>query len=140
MLVQNDWRGAELGSLARRQLGAQLFENSDRVQIDGPSVLLPAELATPFGLLIHELGTNAVKHGALSSDDGTIRLTWTLSPLTKGKLLEVCWLEQGGPQPDDEMKSGFGFILIGKGIPGAEVKREVRKAGLVYKIALPMDS
>src|SRR5262249_19021491 len=58
LLVGSDWKGAQLEALARRQLGAQLFENGGRVKLSGPPVLLPADLATPFGLMLHELGTN----------------------------------------------------------------------------------
>jgi two-component system CheB/CheR fusion protein len=102
-------------------------------------VLLPADLATPFGLLLHELGTNALKYGSLASESGTARLTWRLLPQADGQLLEVEWHEEGGAKPDGKFKPGFGTFLIESGLPGAKVTREIHRDGLSYKIQLPLD-
>jgi two-component system CheB/CheR fusion protein len=139
LLVSSDWQGAQLEALARRQLGAQLQENGGRVNLSGPSILLPADLATPFGLLLHELGTNAVKYGALSVEGGTVSLTWQLHPRVEGQLLEVNWLEEGGTRPNSKFKSGFGGFLIEGGLPGAKVARKIHEDGLLYEIELMLD-
>jgi two-component system CheB/CheR fusion protein len=136
LLVGSKWQGAQLESLVRRQLGAQLFEDSGRLKLEGPAVLLPPDLATPFGLLLHELGTNALKYGALSSDGGTVALTWQLNTRADGQLLNIQWREQGGPQPAPSFKSGLGTRLIQGGLPGATVKREIHHDGLCYVIEL----
>ena len=136
LLVSSDWRGARLDVLARRQLGAQLFENGGRVKLSGPLVLLPADIATPFGLLLHELGTNALKYGSLSADGGTARLTWSLHPGDDGQHLEVIWREENGSRPDNKMKPGFGSYLIENGLPAAKVTRDIHDDGLSYKIEM----
>jgi two-component system CheB/CheR fusion protein len=136
LLVSTEWKGAQLELLAQKQLGAQLFENGGRVKLDGPRVLLSADIATPFGLLLHELGTNAVKYGSLSVEGGTVSLTWVLHPKAEGQLLEVYWREEGGSRPDSKAKSGFGSFLIESGLPGAKVTRELHDDGLTYRIEL----
>ena len=84
LLVESDWKGAALGGdLAHQQLNAHGGEDPDRLRIRPErSSLLPADLATPFGLVLHELATNAAKHGALSNRTGPGRskCTWTLNP------------------------------------------------------------
>ena len=137
LMVSSNWKRAQLESLARRQLGAQLFENAGRLRQEAPAVMLPADIATPFGLLLHELGTNALKYGALSGESGTVSLTWHLRPEESGPLLEVIWLEQGGPAPDKIFKPGFGSYLIENGLPRAQVKRDIGHGELSYKIELP---
>ena len=74
LLVKSEWKGADLEELARDQLGAY----PDRLRIEGERVLLPADLATPFSLVLHELATNAAKHGALSRARGRVNLSWTV--------------------------------------------------------------
>jgi two-component system CheB/CheR fusion protein len=136
LLVSSDWQGAQIEALIRRQLGAQLLEDGGRLSLDGPPIMLPARLATPFGLLLHELGTNALKHGALSTEGGTITLTWRLHSNPQKPVLEVNWTEEGGPRPAGNFKPGFGAYLIERGIPDSKVTREVRSNGLTYRIEM----
>jgi two-component system CheB/CheR fusion protein len=139
LLVTHNWRGAELSTLIRSQIGGQVEEDHDRVTLEGPSVILPAHLATPFGLLFHELATNASKHGALSTDTGTVGLTWGLHQKGEKRVLEVVWSETGGPRPNDAGKPGFGSYLIENGLPGAKVTRTYRDDGLVCTIEVALD-
>src|SRR5262249_16240610 len=126
LLVESNWNGAELGELARRQLKPYLEADTGRMRLEGPPVLLPTELATPFGLVLHELGTNAVKHGALSGDGGTVSFTWKVdNTRDNGRVLTAVWQEHGSP-PVTPAATGFGSMLIDKGIPNAKVRREYR--------------
>jgi two-component system, chemotaxis family, CheB/CheR fusion protein len=77
-LAGSDWQGADLGALARAQLEPYTSENPDRLHLNGEPISLPADVATPFGLILHELATNAAKHGSLSDPSGTVRLSWSL--------------------------------------------------------------
>jgi two-component system CheB/CheR fusion protein len=138
LLVQSQWRGADLAALARGQLRPHAAEGSDRLRIEGPSVVLDAELATPFGLVLHELASNAVKYGALSRRTGSVSVTWTLSSRDQAPYLTVVWQESGGPQVREPTKSGLGTNFIEHGIPGATVRREFRPDGFVCTIGLPL--
>ena len=64
LLVQSDWQGADLAALTRVQLQPYASDGRTAPAHRGPAVSLPAELATPFGLVLHELATNAAKYGA----------------------------------------------------------------------------
>jgi two-component system CheB/CheR fusion protein len=139
LLVTHNWRGAELSTLIRSQIGGQVTEDHDRVTLDGPSLILPAHLATPFGLLFHELATNASKHGALTTETGTVRLTWGLHQKGEKRVLEVVWSEMGGSRPNAAGKPGFGSYLIEHGLPGAKVTRTYRDDGLVCMIEVVLD-
>jgi two-component system CheB/CheR fusion protein len=138
LLVESDWKGADLADLAHQQLDAYGGKNPDRLSISGEAILLPADVATPFGLVLHELATNAVKYGALSNPTGRVAVTWTLSPGNKRRLIRVEWQETGGPTVQKPGAGGFGTTLIESAIPGAMVKRELRAGGLACAIELEL--
>lgn len=138
LLVQSDWKGADLEAIARAQLKPLASGNPDRLHIEGQAVMLPADVATPFGLVVHELAANAAKYGALSVDKGTVDLHWDVSGGNKKRLLTVVWQERNGPRPKRGAKTGFGSTLIDHSIPNATVRREFAKDGFVCTIAVPL--
>jgi two-component system, chemotaxis family, CheB/CheR fusion protein len=87
LLVDSEWRGAELRVLARSQLEA----HARRFRFEGPPVTLPPELATPFGLVLHELATNATKHGALSKEKGVVLISWSTQAGNEHPILKFEW-------------------------------------------------
>ena len=138
LLVESDWKGADLGELANQQLGPYRSRQPDRLRVEGEPVLLPADMATPFGLVLHELATNAAKHGALSSRTGHVAVTWALSRRNNTRTLRFEWRETGGPAVREPMHAGFGSSLIESAIPGGQVKRELRDDGLVFTVEVTL--
>jgi two-component system, chemotaxis family, CheB/CheR fusion protein len=138
LLVESDWRGANLSELARSQLDAHASDASDRVDIDGEPIFLPTDLATPFALVLHELATNASKYGSLSRPDGSVHLGWTVTRENNLRTLKLVWQEQGGPPVNSPMAPGLGTILIETAIPGAKVKREFLATGFRCTIDAPL--
>jgi two-component system CheB/CheR fusion protein len=138
LLVESDWKGADLGELAQQQLAAYRPRPPDRLRIEGEPVLLPADLATPFGLVLHELATNAAKHGALSNRTGKVAVTWGVSRGNNIRALRFDWKETGGPASREPAPVGFGGTLIESAIPGARVKREFRGDGLEVTVEVPL--
>jgi two-component system CheB/CheR fusion protein len=138
LLVDSHWQGADLATLARKQLEGHVSENSGRLQLTGEAVALPADVATPFGLVLHELATNAAKHGSLSRDHGKVALSWSKGTRNNQPLLTVEWKEGGGPPVKPPETTGFGTALIEKGIPNATVTREFHPGGLVCTIELSL--
>jgi two-component system, chemotaxis family, CheB/CheR fusion protein len=138
LLVDSGWRGADLESLARKQLEPYTADSPERINVAGEPIALPPDLATPFSLVLHELATNAAKHGSLSREGGKVDVSWTLGARNNQPLLTVEWRESGGPPAQPPRATGFGSALIEKGIPNAAVTREFRPGGLVCTIELPL--
>jgi two-component system CheB/CheR fusion protein len=138
LLVQSDWKGADLTSLAREQLKPYISDDPSRVQIEGPPVMLPPSLASPFGFVIYELATNAAKYGAWSAPGGTVSLTWSLVPGKQSTMLKFVWKESGGPRVKPPAGKGFGSVLIEQGVPQARVQREFKPAGVTCTIEVPL--
>ncbi|MBV9751262.1 MAG: PAS domain-containing protein [Hyphomicrobiales bacterium] len=138
LLVGSEWKGADFGALAGNQLEPYVTENSERLRIEGEAILLPADLATPFGLVLHELATNAAKHGSLSRPDGTVDVSWNIGSGNGKRLLTVVWKETGSPSAKTRGAKGLGSALIESGIPDAKVTREFRPEGLVCTIEVPL--
>lgn len=90
-------------------------EDGDRVVIEGPDVAIGGDAATSFALVLHELATNAAKYGALSIDDGHLRISWTVA---QGHL-DLIWEEHGGPTIDSAPgREGFGTLLARRSAGG----------------------
>jgi two-component system CheB/CheR fusion protein len=139
LLVESDWSGTELGELARRQLQPYVEADPDRLRLDGPPVLLPTDLATPFGLVLHELGTNAAKYGALSNARGIVNFRWKLDRTGDDTtLLSAVWQERDGPPVTNPRTTGFGSALIRRGIPNAKVDHKYRADGVVCTVELSL--
>lgn len=137
VLIDNNWHGAELGTLARGQLAAYVLEDDNRIDITGPTVRLPAEYAAPLGLIFNELATNAVKYGALSVPTGNIQLFWRTERRAQSKLkIFITWRERGGPPTTAPSSRGFGSTLIEKSLADAKVESFFEAEGLTCKIEL----
>ncbi len=109
LLVKSDWRGARLREVIEEQL-APYAVGGQRIALDGPDIKLPADLATPLSLVLHELSANALKYGALSAKTGTLRLDWGFKPDGTGQEFEFRWREAGGPLVEPPRKQGFDFL------------------------------
>lgn len=138
MLLESQWKGADLAALARQQLGAYASRDPAQIQITGESVLLSAELAMPFGLVLHELATNAAKYGALLSAKGKLAVNWSLGQKDGQRILDFKWREKDGPVAKTPEKNGFGSGLVASGIPNATVKRNFNPDGFECSISVPL--
>lgn len=139
VLVKSDWRGARLKDLAEKQLALLPLE-SGRVEIDGPAIFLRPDLASPVGLVIHELATNAVKYGAFSTKEGTLKVFWNFTGGGAAQQFQLRWEESGGPAVEPPDKQGFGSYLIQNGVPDATVELDFNPGGLLYVVTFPADS
>jgi PAS domain S-box-containing protein len=79
-----------------------------KVTMDGPDLRLPPSFALPLGLTLHELATNAIKHGALSVSQGTVEINWQLEQ----NRLVLAWAESGATCEPGALQSGNGLGLI----------------------------
>lgn len=138
LLVEARWEGAEFAALVRSQLGAYLTDDPRRLVFEGDAVMIPPDFATPFGLVLHELATNAAKYGALSAGTGQVLLSWGVQRESSHRRFMVRWRETGGPPVVEPERVGFGGTLIERGLPGAVVQREFAREGLTCTIELEL--
>ncbi len=137
VLTANDWRGAELGALLRHQLSN--FVTGQRIHLTGGIVNLAAEHAAPLSLIFNELATNAVKYGALSTPHGRIDIGWQINISNdRGGVIELTWVERGGPVIESVGSRGFGSTLIEKSLAGAEVSMNFLPEGLSFSLSWPI--
>lgn len=106
LLMATRWRGAEIGNIAAAEL-AGLAQG--RARWEGPEILLNARATNALTLALHELGTNAVKFGALSVDSGRVDVRWRR--LANGGF-ELVWIESQGPAVPPPTRLGFGRTLL----------------------------
>ena len=138
LLVESDWEGADLGAMIHQQLDAYVAGDPGRLQVEGEPVTLPPDVAGPFGLVLHELATNAAKYGALSVSAGKIQMSWTVKQRNNQRLLKFIWQEVNGPAVKVPEHTGFGSTLIERGVPDSKVEREFLPSGQVYTIEFPL--
>jgi len=106
LLSDSRWEGADLATLAAEELAP--YRTGDKVAMSGPDVSLEPSTAQGLALALHELATNAAKHGALSSLHGRLSLTWQLRP----DALVLEWNESGGPPIAPPTARSFGLRVI----------------------------
>ncbi|HKS60962.1 MAG TPA: HWE histidine kinase domain-containing protein, partial [Xanthobacteraceae bacterium] len=140
LLVASDWKGADLGDMARQQLLPYADDEPGRLRFEGEPINLAADIATPFGLVLHELATNAAKYGSLSRPDGTVTLNWTVKTRNKELFADIVWKETGGPSVKVPKETGLGSTLMDRVIPGSRVRRDFLRDGLVCTIEFPLNS
>jgi two-component system CheB/CheR fusion protein len=138
LLVDSDWNGADLATLAQMQLEPYTSGNPGGMRIPDDPVFLPADLATPFGLVFHELATNSAKYGSFSRQGGAVDLNWAMRTRDGQRVLTVVWRESGGPAAREPKTTGFGSQLIERAIPNATVQRQFGADGMVCTIELPL--
>lgn len=113
LLTARGWEQATLDELLAKEMRPY---SSDQFRLDGAEVMLEAPQALAMGMVIHELATNAAKHGALSVDGGAVEVRWS-GPDPAG-LYALDWVEQGGPPVSAPTRSGFGSRLISTSVKG----------------------
>lgn len=144
LLVQKSWRGVSLSDLVSAQLAPFVEANNDRVEAHGPPVLLDADAAQNIGMALHELATNASKHGALSVTTGRVSITWDWLLAAEGeRTLQLRWEESGGPPVSPPTRRGFGHAVIERltaaSMHGTAVL-DWRPEGLCWTLEVPESS
>lgn len=132
----------DLTSLVEDELVAHAARDGHQVRIEGPAVALDPDTAETLSLAIHELTTNAVKHGALSSEPGRISVRWRVEGKGASRSLILSWAEIGVELPDKPPKrERFGMELLRQSLPyelNAETTVELRSEGLRFELRMPL--
>jgi len=155
MLADASWRGAALREVVEAELAAFLPDPAGpendasrpagdasapapRVVLEGPELVLIPIAVQPLAMALHELATNATKHGALSEPGGEVRLGWSFD--RAAGVLRVRWEERGGPPVGaPPTRRGFGSRLIEATMReqlGGRMTRHWNDTGLVYEFEI----
>lgn len=138
LLAAARWDGAELSKLIEEELAP--FANGDkRVRLKGPWVALRPAAAQSMALVIHELTTNAVKHGALSTPEGRIEVDWETGGGVAGRLV-LRWRESHGAGVRQPQHLGFGLTSARMSVErqlGGTLDLSWHAEGIACELALP---
>ena len=136
LLSATRWEGADLGKIVEEEMAPYQANHRQRVITGGPAVVLLPATAQAVALALHELATNAAKYGALSTETGTLAVTWR----AEGDALVLDWTETGGPPTAEPARLGFGLTIVRSSIEAqfrGGVSYEWRREGLRCTLSIP---
>ncbi|MCD9112336.1 sensor histidine kinase [Bradyrhizobium japonicum] len=137
MLTAGGQEHVALRELLENELAMYSDESRDRVSMAGPDVVLGAQPAMAFGMALHELTTNAIKHGALSPRGGKLEVVW--NRVANG--LAFVWIEKDVYLSSQPARMSFGTQLLRRLLPhqlGARVDMNFNPDGLRANIEIPL--
>ena len=135
LLTRESWEAASLNDVIA-SASAPCDSEGKRLTLDGPDMRVPPKTAVALALAIHELCTNAVKYGALSSASGRVTVRWQV----EGGRLRLAWTEMGGPPVTPPRQRGFGSRMLERALAtelGGTVALEFAPSGLCCTIDCP---
>jgi two-component sensor histidine kinase/integral membrane sensor domain MASE1 len=140
-LVEGDWHGADIRDLVAKQMRPFDGGIGNSILANGPPLILNPQAAEQIGLALHELGTNAVKHGSLSVAGGTVDIRWEIKRDGSGEP-QFCfsWEESGGPVVSEPERSGFGRLLLTRVVPETlrgQATFDFKPAGVRFALLAP---
>ena len=150
LLAEGGWSGADLRAVAERELAPYAAPSpgtarpeAGAVSLDGPPVPLAPVAVQPLAMVLHELATNAAKHGALCAPGGRVEVRWRLGRrVGEDGLFLLRWAETGGPPvAGAPARRGFGTRVVEatvRGQLGGTVERRWEATGLVVEVAVPL--
>ncbi|MDF1586199.1 chemotaxis protein CheB [Marinimicrococcus flavescens] len=143
LLTEANWRHVGLRRIVEQELAPYSGGvAAPRLAIEGPEILLPPRQALTLSMALHELATNAAKHGVLSGEAGRLSLAWRIEPACDGRRrVELAWQETDGPPVAAPSRRGFGLLLLERGVPrdlNGEVDLALPPEGLRCTIAFEL--
>ncbi len=141
LLTEDYWQMASLREMLESELRFYIRQRQGRVVLKGPPLDLSADLAVPVGMALHELTSNAVRHGALSGPKGRVEVTWDLKQIDGARKLHLEWAERDGPPVQEPQQRGFGSTLLDRVLTlqaNAHVQITFDKHGLTFRMEAPL--
>jgi two-component system CheB/CheR fusion protein len=142
LVARQSWGDVALADVIDQELEPHAEDLPGRIEQGGPPVQLNPKAALALGMVLHELGTNALKHGALSDPNGRVSVRWSLEDGSGGRRLAIRWAESDGPRVAAPATRGFGSELIERQIRhefGGSVAVEHPPEGVRVTLTLPED-
>jgi PAS domain S-box-containing protein len=142
LLTDTNWHAPDIRAVIKSQLGGFNAGSAQSLTLSGPHINLPPEVSTKFGLVLHELGTNAQKYGAWSRDGGRLDMNWKLD----GQTVKVTWNEtfaeghiietHDDKTQNGQTRRGFGSTLIERSV--LDYEKTMRPGGLEITFSISM--
>ncbi len=137
LITEGGWKSTSLTELFNTLLAPYL----GRITFAGPDVFLEPDPTFGLGMAVHELATNASKHGSLTDPEGCVDIGWSVARTEQGLTLNLDWKEIGGPTPKKSRRPGFGSRLINMVIErqlNGKVQQSFTSTGLEAKLTVPL--
>jgi two-component sensor histidine kinase len=137
LLLRQDWQGAWLNDLVCAHL--DLFGIRQRAKVEGAPVFVSTHAVQNLGFALHELATNATKHGALASERGEVLVSWRV-PAGQGTI-ELEWRERDGAAVRPPSREGFGHLVLTRLVAqalGGSSELEFLAEGFRWRLAFPV--
>ena len=137
LITEAGWKSTPLDELLRVVLGPFL----DQTTFSGPPVDIEADPMFSLSAALHELASNAIKHGSLSRPQGRLELSWSIAPTKSGMTLTFDWVERNGPPARRPRRTGFGSRLIGLVIErqmNGKVDTSFTREGFSMRMTVPL--
>jgi two-component sensor histidine kinase len=144
LVESQDLAFSEQNEAGLEQLFERILEpyrdDPEAIEIEaGPSIELSPQTIMALGMVVHELATNAAKHGALSVPGGKVKASWQLS--SSNRRLRVEWVESGGPVVTEPLRKGYGSQLIDFTVShnlSGSVEQNYAPGGLEVELEFPL--
>lgn len=149
LLAESRWEGVDLHRLVIDELAPIALNEAGQIDavhfhVDGPAVWLKPSAAQALAIVVHELVTNAIKYGGLTTPDGHVRVEWHIGGSADQRQLELRWEEHGRAEPEAGAPSerGFGWTVIRTSVEdqlGGSLTPDWAPTGLKLRIDIPLD-
>jgi len=142
LLVKSDWKSVGMRDLVLSQIAHLESFVGKSIFLDGPRLRLTPAAAQTIGMALHELATNAQKHGALASPIGRVEFSWRRVANGSRPRFEMTWSETGGPGRHAPKREGFGYSVITRMVEhalDAEVRFEISEQGVTWQANAPTE-
>lgn len=138
MLAEGAWEGALLADIINQELDAY----SKRMSVSGCDLFVNTLAAQQFAMVIHELATNAAKHGALSAPEGRVSIEGKTEKANGDTVFSLLWKESGGPPVSKPKRKGFGSVILIDSAKqfGSRPTLKFETEGLRYSLTVPVTS
>jgi two-component sensor histidine kinase len=142
LLSRTETSAVPMRELLTLELSAHGAVEGENLTQRGPGLLISAKQAQGLSMALHELATNAVKHGALSADNGRIDVSWETEVSSATNQLRIRWRETGITIEREPTRRGFGTDILEKSIPHllhGRFERTLHRDGIECLIVLPLE-
>jgi PAS domain S-box-containing protein len=138
-LTREHWESAEFGTILDEVFAP--YRGEGRVRLAGAPVRITPRAALTLGMVLHELATNAVKYGALSTTEGRVDVSWDAHGEARLRRLDIEWRESDGPAIEEPRQRGFGARLLERGIVhelGGSARLLFERGGVHCRMSVPL--